>query len=191
MSGYEGASFRVAELERKLQNLIQPGRVVGLDAAGARAMVALGELVTAPLPWLTGRAGADREWWAPEPGEQVVVLCPSGDPALGWILPGAYCDDAPANGDRSDVHRTTYKDGAVVEYDRQAHRLRAVLPSGGSADITADGGVTVTGPVHVVGDVQVDGEIRATKDVTADSISLQKHVHGGVQAGGAKTGVPE
>ncbi len=191
-----GEGFRLTELERRLANMFRAGRIASVDPGAARAVVISGDpdgehITTPPRPWLSSRAGADREWWAPEPGEQVLLLCPSGDPAQAWILPAAFSNANPANGDRASVHRTTYKDGAVVEYDREAHKLTATLPEGGTAEVTASGGVTVTGPVHIIGDVSVEGLIHATDDIISASISLQQHVHGGVYPGGGVTGVPQ
>lgn len=49
--------------------------------------------------------------------------------------------------------------------------------------ITGQGGLAISG-----GDgASVTGTIHATGDITAGSISLQNHIHGGVEAGGADT----
>ncbi|WP_296811303.1 hypothetical protein, partial [Thiocapsa sp.] len=47
-------------------------------------------------------------------------------------------------GTSPDLHRTIYADGAVIEYDRAAHALKATLPGGGTAEVTAPGGITAT-----------------------------------------------
>ena len=41
----------------------------------------------------------------------------------------------------------------------------------------------------MTGTVMVTGTIHATGDVTAGTISVQQHVHGGVQTGGGNTGM--
>ena len=46
------------------------------------------------------------------------------------------------------------------------------------------------GTLRVVGDLEVQGTIRASGDVIAAGISLRSHTHGGVLAGGARTGGP-
>ncbi|WP_295519293.1 hypothetical protein [uncultured Pseudomonas sp.] len=56
-----------------------------------------------------------------------------------------------ANGDRAGLHRRTYPDGAVVEYDSMAHRLRAILPAGGVIDLTSPGGINIIGPLNQQG----------------------------------------
>ena len=170
--------FRLVELARRLANVVRPGVVAEADYALARVRVKYGEAsaagggnteaVTDWLPWLAGRAGGDIEWWAPEIGEQVLVLAPSGELANGVVLAGLYSQARPAPAASSDVHLVRYLDGAEIEYDREAHRLRAVLPEGGTAEITAPDGVTISGDVTVTGDVTVDGGVDASGDITAD-----------------------
>lgn len=58
---------------------------------------------------------------------------------------------------------------------------------------TFSGHVTVQGGLDVSGGsgATVDGSFSATGDVSAGSISLQNHVHGGVQSGGSDTSTPK
>lgn len=59
--------------------------------------------------------------------------------------------------------------------------------------ITGMGGMAVSGGngASVSGSItQTNGDFTSTGDVTAGSISLQNHTHGGVQAGSAKTTTP-
>lgn len=67
-----------------------------------------------------------------------------------------------------------------------------------SFQVTPDGAVamnakswTGTGPVSWNGSWNVTGGINTTEDVVAGSISLQKHVHGGVKGGDSTTSAPE
>ncbi len=190
-------SFQDADLHRRVHHLILAGTVEEVDLSTARARVKVGDLVTDLLPWLTRRAGPDADWWPVEVGEQVVLLCPSGDPACGWILPARYTAAFAPPSSRVGIHLVTYEDGAVVSYDRVNHRLEAVLPEGGSAVLVAPAGATIRGDVtlegnlSVSGDARVGGEVWAGGDVVAGEISLQTHVHGGVEAGGAQTGGPQ
>lgn len=136
--------FRLAELERRLANLARIGVVEELDEASARVRVRCGELLTGWLPWLTRRAGGDADWWAPEPGEQVLVISPFGDPALGLALPALYQDTHPAPAGVKTVRRVTFADGTVIEYDRAGSKLSVNCV--GSAAINATGPVTVDAP---------------------------------------------
>lgn len=188
---------RITELERRQANMLRLGTVAEVDLAAARVRVTIGKVKTAPIPWLTHRAGGDRTWHAPGVGEQVLVLAPCGDYTQGLALPAVYQTAHPAPSASADVHTVVYSDGAVITYDRAAHALSAILPAGATAVLTADGGVTINGPTTINGDVQIngdvgiDGEETSTGDMTAGSISLQNHLHGGVQSGGAKTSKPE
>ena len=209
MSGYAAS-----ETERQLAGLIRIGVISALDDAGARVRVQCGGLTTDWLPWLTMRAGADRSWWAPEPGEQVVVLSPNGDTAQGVVLPALYSDALPPPANARTVHRTTYADGSVVEYDRAAHQLTVNVGSGqvvvvcntatvqAAESVTLDtpqtvctGNLAVTGVMNVMGTgaggaatSTFQGTIRVEDgDVIADDISLKGHGH--IEQGdGARTG---
>ncbi|MGV8340244.1 phage baseplate assembly protein V, partial [Pseudomonas aeruginosa] len=65
-----------------------------------------------------------------------------GQTANGVVLNGLFSDLIPPNGDSDALHRTTYRDGAVIEYDSAAHHLRAVLPA------VADKGISLVGHTH-------------------------------------------
>ncbi len=178
-----------AELERSRANLVQIGTVAEADYTKARVRVKLGELVTAWLPWLSVRAGGDRTWSAPEVGEQVSVLCPDGDPAGGIILGAIYSSANAAPANAATVARTVYADGAVVEYDRAAHRLSAVLPSGATVNLVADGGMTI----NAEGGITINasgGDIVVQGDVIADGVSLKTHRHINVEVGSGRSGPP-
>lgn len=135
-------AYRVAELERRLNNLLRMGTICEADYAAARVRVRSGDLVTAWLPWLTRRASGDRDWWAPELGEQVMLLSPCGDPAQGVVLPAVYQAARPAPAADPTLWRAAFADGAVLEYDRQAHTLSAIIP--GDVIVQAEGDLTAT-----------------------------------------------
>jgi phage baseplate assembly protein V len=117
----------ITELNRRVANLIRIGTIAEADYGRALARVRIGDLTTDWRPWLAPRVGGDIAWWAPEVGEQVILFSPSGELTLGVILAGIYQQAKPAPADRETVHRTVYQDGAVVEYDRAAHRLKIDL----------------------------------------------------------------
>lgn len=192
-----GAMTDYAELARLIENLIRIGTIADVDLVEARVRVQTGDLLTGWLPWQAARAGADREWDPPTVDEQVVLLSPSGQLANGVAITGLFSNAKPANGDRAKLHRRTYSDGAVIEYDSQAHHLRAQLPGGGTTELISDGGVRIVGDLTLEGDLiqagnqQVTGNVEVSVDVVAAGISLVQHVHGGVQSGGSNTGAPK
>lgn len=170
-------SFEATDSARRMSQMIQLGVIDSVDYATATARVRIGDVVTAPLPMMAIRAGADRSWWPFEPGEQVCVFAQSGNLSAGVITGAVFSGSAPANGDRAGLYRQTFADGTVIEYDREASHFRLHLGAG-SAEIVAPAGISVTGTITVQG------------DVIADGISLKSHVHGGVVKGGANTGGP-
>lgn len=62
-----------------------------------------------------------------------------------------------------------------------------------ASETTISGHVTIQGGLNVSGGegAQVSGAIAASEDITAGAISVQKHVHGGVQSGGSNTSTPQ
>lgn len=187
----------LATLARLLENLIRFGTIAAVQMKPPRVKVLTGTLTTAWLPWLNPRAGADREWNPPTEGEQVLLLSPSGQLANGVAITGLFSELIPANGDRDGLHRRTYRDGAVIEYDSIAHHLRAILPAAGTTELESLGGISIKGPITHEGDYTqtgnqtITGKVTVSEDVIAAGISLVNHTHGGVQAGPSSTGKPQ
>jgi len=151
--------MNIADLARLLENIVRFGTVEAVQMQPPRVQVKSGNITTAWRPWLNLRAGADREWDPPTVGEQVVLLSPSGNLAQGVVLTGLFSDLIPANGDRDGLHRRTYRDGAVIEYDSIAKHLRATLP--GTAEVIAEGDINLNSggniTITAVGEVLING----------------------------------
>ena len=130
------SGFPAAEADRRLANIIQMGRITAVDTATARCRVAVGDLVTPPILWPAGQAGADRSWWAPSVGDQVMIAAPSGDLAQAAVISIYYQDGAPPPASDAAVSRTVYADGAVVEYDSGSSQFQIRI---GTTSITANG----------------------------------------------------
>ena len=156
----------LAELARLIENLIRLGTVAEVQVEPPRVRVKTGNVTTAWRPWFALRAGEDREWDPPTVGEQVILFSPSGNLAQGVALTGLFSDQIPANGDREGLHRRTYRDGAVIEYDSIAKHLRATLP--GTAEVIAEGDIDVTSNANIsavaLGDINLNsgGNIQIT-----------------------------
>jgi phage baseplate assembly protein V len=164
------SNARLGELERRLSNTIRPGTVLEADYAKARLRVTMGDNTSAWLPWLTSRAGEDRTWHAPEVGEQVIVIAPGGELSAGYVMPGGvYKNDYPANGDKAEISRTTYKDGAILEYDREAHTHLLQLPEGSATVKVGDDAQTEITPEKITAKVGDD----AKTEITASKILAQ------------------
>jgi phage baseplate assembly protein V len=186
----------IADLSRLIENLIRFGVIAQVQMTPPRVRVQTGKLLTGWLPWIAVRAGDDKAWDPPSENEQVVLLSPSGQLANGVVLTGVYSSDNPANGERAGLHRRTYADGAVIEYDCVAHHLRAVLPGAGTTQIISQGGLHIVGPITHEGDYTqtgnqtITGAVTVSDDVVAAGVSLVQHPHGGVKAGNDQSGAP-
>ena len=184
-------------LARMIENLIRFGTIAETQMKPPRVRVKTGELLTGWLPWIALRAGADTDWDPPTIDEQVILFSPSGQLANGIALTGIYSTANPANGEREGLHRRTYRDGTLIEYDSVAHHLNAVLADGGTTNLVSTGGITLIGPITHQGDYTqtgnqtVTGTVSVSVDVVAAGISLVKHTHGGVMKGSAQTESPQ
>lgn len=194
--------FGEADRDRRIANLLRVGKVAELDEANARVRIQAGEFLTTWVPWVTLRAGEDRMWWAPEVGEQVVLMSPSGDMSQAVVLPGIYQDSYAAPANLKSKHRVQYKDGAFTEYDRDAKKYELNVPAAGSIKLVVGGStieilnneikittnaLTVTAPnTTFSGNVDAAGEVEAGPT----GIKLTTHKHTGVQSGPSQTGGP-
>lgn len=180
-----------AEHARLIGNLLMIGVVRELDEAGGRVRVDADGMLTDWIPWLERRAGPGvRSWCAPEPGEQVVLACPYGDPGQALVLGSLYQDRFPAPADTRQLQRTQYADGSLIEYDRETTTLTITVGSGkvivncANAEVHASESVLLDTPsIKATGDLDVTGAITAGKDIStsadvkAGAISLKSHKH--------------
>lgn len=191
-----GAMNDFAALSRMLENLIRFGVIAAVQMKPPRVQVKTGALTTAWLPWLALRAGSDREWDPPTVDEQVILFSPSGQLANGIVVTGLFSDHIPANGTRAGLHRRTYSDGAVIEYDSVAHHLNATLPDSGTTSLVSKAGINIIGPINHQGDYNqtgnqnVVGLVTVSEDVVAANISLVNHLTTGVKQGDDQSGKP-
>ncbi|EOE0494846.1 phage baseplate assembly protein V [Acinetobacter baumannii] len=205
-----------ADANRRLENIVRFGTVKTINPSKPipRVIVNLGDIETPEIRCLNIRSGDDATWDMPSVNEECVVISPCGDIGpTSFVLYGFYNDDHPAPSDDLNKKIRMFADGCVIAYDIAAHHLSAVLPSGGTAVLTADGGVTVNGDTTINGNLQVNGSTAMTGnntvggsqlvqgsshssgtfssdgDVTASGISLTSHTHQGDSGG--TTGGPQ
>lgn len=117
-------SFNIAELQRRLANLIRIGVIREIDYEKARVRVKISEFLTDWIPWITVRAGKDSSWVPPNIEEQVVILSPQGELSLGVVLAGIYQQNYPALENKKEISSFSFEDGTKLSYDKQNNHLK-------------------------------------------------------------------
>jgi len=133
-------NFTLSDIERRLANLIRLGTIEQLDEQSAKVRVRSGGILTDWLKWRTQRAGPDSDWWAPEPGEQVIMLSPSGETNQALVLGSINSNHFPCPATRKTLHRIAYQDGTTKDYDRQSSTDRVTYPDGTFIEYNATAG---------------------------------------------------
>ncbi len=109
------------------------------------------------IPFLHRRGGNDWEWWAPEVGEQVLVIAPGGNLKRGVVvgcLPykkladsitpneggKRWVKEAVKGGRRAQdsAHVVHYHDKTTVAYDKELHIFRATFLEEKTIDLKID-----------------------------------------------------
>ncbi|MBD0392138.1 phage baseplate assembly protein V [Wolbachia endosymbiont of Pentalonia nigronervosa] len=116
-------SFSIAELQRKLANVIRIGIVKEIDYEKAKVRVKVGEFLTDFLPWIASRAGEERMWVPPSIDEQVVIFSPLGELSLGVVLAGIYQQKYTAPENKKEVNSFKFVDGTKVLYNKENGHL--------------------------------------------------------------------
>lgn len=160
---------KIADLRRRVNNLIRIGRVSEVDYVTAKARVQIGKLTTDYLPWLTPSTAL----WIPlKKDEQVLVLSPDGDLDFGIILPALYYQAKIAPS--SDEAKIT----VVGDIDHQ-----------GNQEIS--GNVDTQGKVAVKGNITTDGSLTAKNEVEANGVKLSTHTHDFQYIGAGQGATPQ
>ncbi|REE92640.1 phage baseplate assembly protein V [Cupriavidus plantarum] len=195
----------LAEISRLLENLLRLGKIAEVQhASPPRVRVQTGGLTSDWLPWIEQRAGGTRTWSPPTVGEQVLMLCPSGELRNGIVLCGIPSDDIDVPSNSATETVTQYADGAVARYDHAASAMfvtgiKSLVVEAGtsvlvkSPDIKLDGNVTVTGLLSYQSGIAGEGGSHGNLirgDVTheggkmsSNGVVVDDHDHGAVKRG--------
>lgn len=179
-----------AELNRRLENLIRFGTIKTIHPGKpfTTVTVTIGAITTAKLRFMTLRAGKTKTWDPPTIGEEVVVLSQSGVLEMGVVIAGFNNTDNPSPSDDLNQAIRIFEDGCILSYDTKTHQLNAILPEGGTFNVTAD--VNITGKLTVSETITAQKDITSDTDVKAGDISLKNHKTSGVKSGSENSGVP-
>ncbi len=159
---------------------------------------------------------ADRaiDFWWQSGGVQPPAETRMHDLSDGFVLVGPYSQPQVLSGVSTSAVQLRSDDGqAFFELNPQTHNFTLSTPGNFSATVkdfsvscenftvnaqtivltapTIELNGQITGGGSGGATATFTGDINASGDVTAGGISLQTHVHGGIQPGGSDTGVPK
>ena len=113
----------IAEISRRLENIIKRGEIAQVDPAAGLVRVAVGALRTDWLPYFVPAAGQVSVHRPPSVGEICIVLSPSGEPGGGMALCGLAGNAHPSPSASAGETVTIYPDGAIVKYNHDSGSL--------------------------------------------------------------------
>jgi phage baseplate assembly protein V len=185
--------------------MLRRAAVVAVNDAGGQQIVDVSGLAS-DLPKKLVRV-ADFGFASNPPADgEGLILCLGGRSDRAMFLGGEHQQYRPKN---LPTGATAIYDafGQILEFVQNSVKLvctgalTITAPAGCTIDGNAiiDGGLTVTGaidienqgsverPFTVNGNINLTGTLAASGDVTAGSISVQNHIHTGVERGGGST----
>lgn len=169
--------------------LIRLATVKSVDLPAGKCVAKIDDdTETGSIKWLERRAGATKTWTPPTVGEQIVLLCPDGELSGAVVLGSLSSEQFTAPG-ATLTELIEFKDGALISYDPESHKLTAKLPAGSEVELTAET-IKITGDVEITGKLDVSDTIKSDTEVEAVGIELTAHQHDGVTAGSSNTGDP-
>lgn len=174
-------TFEVAELERRLANVIRLGTIAEADHDTKRIRVQSGDLVTAWLPWPAEVGNNYRRWRPLREGTQVVLAAPNGELAQAVVIGMLYTNDqaAPADDDNTDL--VQFEDGTEIRYDSAASVL--TVHSVNEIQLQADGDLTATVQGNFSATVGGDLNADVTGNVSIDGSKIELNGGKGVVTG--------
>lgn len=146
MPGPVDPAQQFADLKRQIENLVRVGNIAEVNHGATPPMVRVKLTDTATSDWrpyIEQRAGDTGTWNPPTVGECVLLISPGGLTEGGFVLTGVPTAGRPTPSADPNKTVTKYPDGAVIEYDHDAHALKVTLPEGATADIVVPDSITV------------------------------------------------
>ena len=128
---------RIANLESRLQNILQIAKVTEVDATTNLLTIDIRGVPLTSVPYLTMRAGTiGKTYWVPEVDELGVLLSPGGDVGNAIFLPALNYSTAPAP--EMDVNIVSRILADTVKEDWNGNDESHLLSIGGDATRQTD-----------------------------------------------------
>ena len=152
--------------------MIRRGIVVAVDEKTAKVRVRfpdLDDMISDWFPVVVQKSKDDKFYWLPDIGEMVVVAFDEdGDFTTGYVLGAIYNSKNTVPVANKDKYMIRFQDGTIIEYDRKARKLTAVV--NGDIEITANTTTVTTitthnGNVTINGNLVVNGNITASQEI--------------------------
>ena len=118
MSFLADLTARVADLEARLQNILQIAKVKVVHDSENLLDVEVRGVMLEKVPWLTQRAGPNGQvYWVPEFNEVGLLLSPAGDVGNSVFLPALFYDTIPAPEADQNIMRRLFTDDADEKWN--------------------------------------------------------------------------
>ncbi|WP_259468978.1 phage baseplate assembly protein V, partial [Salmonella enterica] len=164
------SEYTLADLFRRLHNLIRRGLVAEVQLSPPRCRVSFGgEHKTGWLQWYTLATSERVDWSAPKIGDPVTVISEGGDLRNGVALLGLLVDDRGAPSIKPNEHVTAYCDGATDTYDTKTHVKTWQGVPGGIVRILGESKIEILGRADVTITSENVVNIHGGKVINADA----------------------
>jgi len=174
--------FSVAELKRKVKNIIRVTSILSTQSEEGRALatVRVGESEeSAYFPVLNFANSFKRHWTPTREREQVVVFHPFGNANKGYILRGLfYSNLSEPKGADNDTEIVEFEDGTRIEYNSKESTLK-VFVKGKTHIVSKNIRIKAKNVTIDSKNIKVDsaGNMRVTGDIIAKKCNLSIHQH--------------
>lgn len=138
----EELQYQIAELRRMMSVMIRPGTVKRYDPKTHTAVLDLG-FETHDVD-VGAHAGAGADFAPFKKGQQIMALCPDGDPSNAMVIAGGFHDDNKAPSQSADEDIRAQRGAADKPVRLRTTDKAAFLEALGSAIQVADGKITLT-----------------------------------------------
>lgn len=166
---------RLNELERRLNNILIPGKVIELNPENTKVKVKHGSCETPFIKWFSGAAGDISEYRAPSIGEQCLLLNLTGgdDTSACFALFGVDSLNYPLVSQNPAEHKVKYPNGTEITHNHELNELTVIMQSG-TATLKAPDKVTVdTKELYCTGKINADDNIHSNADVSDKKSTMQ------------------